>query len=93
MKAGLVFPVVAESLLGSAGQYLMLVLILLAVMSTGSGEVIAISSIIIYDIYQAYIQPYRSFIACSRVFHFRQIAGKICLPRQCRIIENRCFFF
>ena len=37
----------------------MLALILLAVMSTGSGQVIAIASIIIYDIYQPYIQPFK----------------------------------
>ena len=47
-----------QVLLGSSGTYLMLTLILLAVMSTGSGQVIAISSIIIYDIYQPYIQPF-----------------------------------
>ena len=37
----------------------MLFLILMAVMSTGSAEVIAVASIIIYDVYQAYIQPFR----------------------------------
>ena len=37
----------------------MLFLILMAVMSTGSAEVIAVSSIIIYDVYQAYVQPFR----------------------------------
>jgi Na+/proline symporter len=31
----------------------------MALMSTGSGEVMAISSIIVYDIYQAYIRPFR----------------------------------
>ena len=38
INAGLVFPVVAETLLGTSGTYIMLVLILLAVMSTGSGQ-------------------------------------------------------
>merc|ERR1719430_2451235 len=37
----------------------MLFLILMAVMSTGSAEVIAVASIIIYDVYQAYICPYK----------------------------------
>ena len=37
----------------------MLFLILMAVMSTGSAEVIAVASIIIYDVYQAYVQPFR----------------------------------
>ena len=38
----------------------MLFLILMAVMSTGSAEVIAVASIIIYDVYQAYIRPFRT---------------------------------
>ena len=39
INAGLVFPKVAQTLLGTSGTYLMLALILLAVMSTGSGQV------------------------------------------------------
>jgi Na+/proline symporter len=31
----------------------------MAVMSTGSAEVIAVSSIIIYDIYQTHIAPFK----------------------------------
>jgi Na+/proline symporter len=31
----------------------------MALMSTGSGEVMAISSIIVYDIYQTYLKPFR----------------------------------
>ena len=37
----------------------MLFLILMAVMSTGSAEIIAVASLIIYDVYQAYVQPFR----------------------------------
>jgi Na+/pantothenate symporter len=50
---------VAQRLLGSTGEYAMIILMLMAVMSTGSAEVIAVASIIIYDIYQMYIQPFR----------------------------------
>ena len=49
---GLAAPLVAQKLLGTTGEYAMLFLILMAVMSTGSAEVIAVASIIIYDIYQ-----------------------------------------
>ena len=56
---GLAAPLVAQKLLGSVGEYSMLFLILMAVMSTGSAEVIAVASIIIYDIYQAYICPFK----------------------------------
>ena len=59
ISAGMVFPVVANTLLGSAGTFLMMILMLFAVMSTGAGQVIAISSMIIYDIYQPYVRPFR----------------------------------
>ena len=57
---GLAAPLVAQKLLGTTGEYAMLFLILMAVMSTGSAEVIAVASIIIYDVYQAYICPFRA---------------------------------
>lgn len=56
---GLAAPLVAQKLLGTTGEYAMLFLILMAVMSTGSAEVIAVSSIVIYDVYQAYICPFK----------------------------------
>ena len=55
ISAGLAAPLVAQKLLGTTGEYAILFLILMAVMSTGSAEVIAVASIIIYDIYQVYI--------------------------------------
>jgi len=59
ISKGLAAPLVAQKLLGETGEYAMLFLILMAVMSTGSAEVIAVASIIIYDVYQAYIEPFR----------------------------------
>ena len=52
MTQGLAAPLVAQKLLGTTGEYAILFLILMAVMSTGSAEVIAVASIIIYDVYQ-----------------------------------------
>ena len=52
ISKGLAAPLVAQKLLGETGEYAMLFLILMAVMSTGSAEVIAVASIIIYDVYQ-----------------------------------------
>jgi urea-proton symporter len=60
LSKGLAAPVVAQKLLGKTGEYAMLLLILMAVMSTGSAEVIAVASIFVYDIYQSYVQPFRS---------------------------------
>merc|ERR1711963_349342 len=48
---GLAAPLVAQKLLGTTGEYAMLFIILMAVMSTGSAEVIAVASIVIYDVY------------------------------------------
>ncbi|XP_070198051.1 uncharacterized protein [Littorina saxatilis] len=56
---GLVTPLIAEKVLGSAGGILILTMGAMALMSTGSGEVMALSSIIVYDIYQTYIRPFR----------------------------------
>ena len=52
VSSGLAAPLVAQKLLGTTGEYAILFLILMAVMSTGSAEVIAVASIVIYDIYQ-----------------------------------------
>jgi len=59
VNKGLAAPLVAQKLLGTSGEYAMLFLILMAVMSTGSAEVIAVASIVIYDVYQTYIKPFR----------------------------------
>lgn len=52
-------PLIAETVLGSAGGILILTMGAMALMSTGSGEVMAMSSIIVYDIYQTYVKPFR----------------------------------
>ena len=59
VASGLVAPVVAQTLLGRAGVFVMLLLILMAVMSTGSAEVIAVASIIVYDVFQTHLRPFR----------------------------------
>ncbi|CAG5127794.1 unnamed protein product, partial [Candidula unifasciata] len=56
---GLVTPLIAEKVLGSAGGILILTMGAMALMSTGSGEVMGLSSVIVYDIYQTYFRPFR----------------------------------
>ena len=74
VSKGLAAPLVAQKLLGTTGGYAILFLILMAVMSTGSAEVIAVASIVIYDVYQAYVCPFRpgleegQCILCGRRF-------------------------
>jgi urea-proton symporter len=53
--AGLVPPAVATHLMGDAGASLILIMLFMAIVSTGSAESIAVSSLVAYDIYREYI--------------------------------------
>merc|ERR1712045_88570 len=55
--SGLVPPAVATHLLGKAGSALILTMLFMAIVSTGSAESIAVSSLVAYDIYREYINP------------------------------------
>ncbi|CAC5371237.1 DUR3 [Mytilus coruscus] len=59
IEKGFITPFVMEKVMGSTGAYLLITMLTMALMSTGSGEVMAISSIIVYDIYKVYIKPFR----------------------------------
>ena len=55
--SGLVPPAVATELLGDAGASLILIMLFMAIVSTGSAESIAVSSLVAYDIYRQYFNP------------------------------------
>ncbi|KAK5134684.1 hypothetical protein LTR08_006199 [Meristemomyces frigidus] len=57
VSAGLVLPNAAVALLGKGGAAATLLLIFMAVTSAMSAELIAVSSIWTYDIYQTYLNP------------------------------------
>ena len=57
VTAGLVLPNAAVALLGKGGAAASLLLIFMAVTSASSAELIAVSSIWTYDVYQTYINP------------------------------------
>ncbi|XP_055343852.1 uncharacterized protein LOC129591971 isoform X2 [Paramacrobiotus metropolitanus] len=57
--AGLVPAIVAQTLLGTQGAFIILLALLLAVISTASAEVMAVTSIIVHDLYQVYWKPFR----------------------------------
>ncbi|KAJ1554108.1 hypothetical protein HK096_004985, partial [Nowakowskiella sp. JEL0078] len=57
VSAGLVAVNSAVTLLGSGGGVAILILIFMAVTSASSAELIAVSSIITYDIYKSYFKP------------------------------------
>ncbi|CAM9338301.1 unnamed protein product [Choristocarpus tenellus] len=55
--SGLVPPATALFILGKGGATLILIMLFMAVTSTGSAELIAVSSLVSYDVYRAYINP------------------------------------
>ena len=55
--AGLVPPASAIALLGSGGGVLVMIQLTMAILSTGSAEMIAVSSLISYDVYREYFNP------------------------------------
>lgn len=63
--SGLVLPVVAQRLFGKTGEMMVIIMVVMAVVSTGSAEVLAATSIIVYDIYQLYLKVL--YILCDYV--------------------------
>jgi Na+/proline symporter len=59
VSAGLPAPSAAAALLGKSGAAVMLVLLFLAVTSATSAELIAVSSILTYDVYKVWQHPSR----------------------------------
>lgn len=57
VTAGLVLPDAAVALLGKGGAAASLLLVFMAVTSAMSAELIAVSSIFTYDVYQTYFKP------------------------------------
>lgn len=68
--AGLVPPATALFVLGKGGATLILIMLFMAVTSTGSAELIAVSSLISYDVYRAYIKPDASGADILRVSRY-----------------------
>ncbi len=55
--SGLVPAAVATDLLGKSGAILILIMLFMAITSTGTSESLAVSSLVSYDIYRQYINP------------------------------------
>ncbi|CAM0141407.1 unnamed protein product [Umbelopsis sp. WA50703] len=69
VSAGLVLPDVASRLLGPAGAFASLILVFMAVTSASSAELIAVSSLLTYDVFRTYIRPEASGKAVIRFSH------------------------
>jgi SSS family transporter len=57
VSAGLVLPTAATALMGTGGAVASILLVFMAVTSAMSAELIAVSSIFTYDVYQTYFNP------------------------------------
>ncbi|PJB97127.1 MAG: urea active transporter, partial [Nitrosopumilales archaeon CG_4_9_14_0_8_um_filter_34_10] len=57
VQMGLVVPAAATALMGEIGAIMVLAMLFMAVTSAGSAELIAVSSLITYDIYRTYKNP------------------------------------
>lgn len=57
VQLGLVVPAAASVLMGEIGAIMVLTMLFMAVTSAGSAELIAVSSIITYDVYRTYKNP------------------------------------
>jgi urea-proton symporter len=55
-SSGLVLPAVAQHMMSTGRGVLMLVMLFMAVTSTGAAEQIAVSSLVAYDVYRTYIK-------------------------------------
>ncbi|KII84020.1 hypothetical protein PLICRDRAFT_95683 [Plicaturopsis crispa FD-325 SS-3] len=69
VSAGLPAAAAASALLGKAGAAALLVLLFLAVTSATSAELIAVSSLLTYDVYKRYINPKATEAQILRVVH------------------------
>ncbi|KAF8622309.1 hypothetical protein AX15_007118 [Amanita polypyramis BW_CC] len=69
VSAGLPAAAAANALLGKSGAAAILVLLFLAVTSACSAELIAVSSLLTYDVYKEYINPHATEKQILRVGH------------------------
>ncbi|KAF8733477.1 hypothetical protein AX14_003791 [Amanita brunnescens Koide BX004] len=69
VSAGLPAPAAASALLGKSGAAAMLILLFLAVTSACSAELIAVSSLLTYDVYKTYINPHATEEQILKVGH------------------------
>ncbi|MCJ1307611.1 urea active transporter [Agyrium rufum] len=85
--SGLSSPAAAIALLGQGGAGLMLLLLFMAVTSSTSAELIAVSSLLTFDIYKTYIKPHATSTQLVRVSHIGIILYAIILAVFCCILN------
>ncbi|KAI0011411.1 urea active transporter 1 [Xylariaceae sp. FL0662B] len=85
--AGLSAPATAIALLGRGGAGLMLLLLFMAVTSATSAELIAVSSLITFDVYKTYVKPTATSAQLVRISHFGIVIYAVILAAFCCILN------
>jgi Na+/proline symporter len=85
--AGLSSPATAIALLGKGGAGLMLLLLFMAVTSSTSAELIAVSSLLTFDIYKTYLKPSATSMQLVRISHYGIILYGLVLATFCCILN------
>ncbi|KAK7985722.1 hypothetical protein PG988_003344 [Apiospora saccharicola] len=85
--AGLSAPASAVALLGKGGAGLMLLLLFMAVTSSTSAELIAVSSLITFDVYKTYLKPAASSTELVKISHLGIIIYALILAAFCCILN------
>jgi urea-proton symporter len=85
--AGLSSPASAIALLGKGGAILMLILLFMAVTSSTSAELIAVSSLLTFDVYKTYIKPDSSSERLVQISHYGIIIYGLVLAAFCCILN------
>lgn len=87
VSAGLTSPATAITLMGQGGAVLMLILLFMAVTSSTSAELIAVSSLLAFDVYKTYINPLASSTKLVQVSHWGIVIYAVVLAAFCSILN------
>ncbi|EJT97522.1 solute symporter family transporter [Dacryopinax primogenitus] len=85
--AGLSSQAAAIALLGKGGAGLMLLLLFMAVTSSTSAELIAVSSLLTFDVYKTYLRPHATSQQLVRISHYGIIIYAVVLAAFCSILS------
>ncbi|RWQ94301.1 urea active transporter 1 [Paecilomyces variotii] len=88
VNAGLSAPATAVALLGKGGAVLILILLFMAVTSSTSAELIAVSSLLTFDIYKTYYRPQTSSTKLVRISHWGIVIYAVVLAVFCTILNE-----
>ena len=87
VSAGLTSPATAITLMGKGGAVLLLILLFMAVTSSTSAELIAVSSLLTFDIYKTYFRPNAPSAKLVQISHWGIIIYAVVLAAFCCILN------